>query len=160
VKQGAWTASLAILLMLLASAAEARGRLAYLREKSARGGATDRAADLVGIAERYIGSRNPTGATGPWCADFISFVFRRAGRRPLSNRMAASALAYGPRERHARRGDLVVVRTRRGPYGHVGLVVADLGDWIEIVSGNWGDRVARARLPRSRVAAFVRVGDV
>ena len=80
------------------------------------------------------------------------------GARPeLWNGLAVSALAYGPLELHARRGDLVVMRTRRGPYGHVGVVVADEGQEIEIISGNWLHRVALARITRRDVTAFVRV---
>ncbi len=50
-----------------------------------------------------------------------------------------------------------MIRTRRGAAGHVGIVVADLGADVEIVSGNWSHRVARARIPRRAVTAFVRV---
>jgi uncharacterized protein (TIGR02594 family) len=115
------------------------------------------AIDTIALAERWLGSANPTGTAGPWCADFISFVFRRAGIRPLSGRMAASALSYGPRVAEPRRGDLAVMRTSRGPFGHVGLVVAEHGDWIEIISGNWARRVALAQISRRSVTAFVRV---
>jgi hypothetical protein len=115
------------------------------------------AIDAVAAFERHIGEGNFTGRPGAWCAWAVSAILRATGHRPLANGMAASALAYGPLELHPRRGDLVVMRTRRGRAGHVGLVVADLGAEIEIISGNWRHKVARARISRRSVTAFVRV---
>lgn len=131
------------------------------RNWHAGGGAFERqrdfSLDLATIAIRYVGRGKFTRLPGPWCADAVNVWLRAAGRRPLSGRMASAALAYGPLELHPRRGDLAVVSTRAGRYGHVGIVVADLGAEIEIVSGNWGHRVARSRVPRWQIAAFVRV---
>jgi len=114
-------------------------------------------ADLVAEAARWIGSGKFTGLPGAWCADAISAWLRATGRPPLSNRMAASALAYGSHVANPRPGDLVVMRTRRGYAGHVGVFVglAAAGD-VEIVSGNWGRRVARSVISRRSVTAFVR----
>jgi uncharacterized protein (TIGR02594 family) len=112
---------------------------------------------LVAIAESHLGQGNFIGLPGAWCADFVSAILRAAGRKPLANRMAASALAYGPHEAAARPGDLVVMRTRRGPFGHVGIVVADDGATVDIISGNWSRRVLRAHISRRAVTAFVRV---
>jgi cell wall-associated NlpC family hydrolase len=113
--------------------------------------------DLVAAADRDLGMGNFTGLPGAWCAWAVSAWLRATGRPPLRSGMAASALAYGPLELHPRRGDLAVMRTRRGRFGHVGIVVADLGATVEIVSGNWGHRVAHARILRRSVTAFVRV---
>ena len=116
------------------------------------------AESLVALAESHLGEGNFIGTIGPWCADFVSAILRAAGRKPLASRLAASALAYGPHEATAKPGDLVVMRTRRGPAGHVGIVVADRGEAsVEIVSGNWSHRVARSTIPRRAVTAFIRV---
>jgi len=140
-------------LLMFASAVEAQGRLSWSpREATAHSGALD----TVAVAERWLRSHNPTGAAGYRCADFVTFFFRRSGRRPLPSRMTASALAYGPLDPHPRHGDLVVVSTGAARYGHVGLLIAVRGDRVEIISGNWSGRVARAIIARSRVAAFVR----
>jgi uncharacterized protein (TIGR02594 family) len=112
---------------------------------------------LVAEAERHLGEGNFTGRPGAWCAWFVSAILRATGRPELPNGMAASALAYGPRTRAPQPGDLAVVATRRGRFGHVGIVVADLGWAVEIVSGNWSGRVARARISRRSVTAFVKV---
>ena len=113
--------------------------------------------DIVAEAERHLGQGNFTGRPGAWCAWAVSAWLRAIGRPPLASGLAASALTYGPRTDAPRPGDLAVIRTRRGAAGHVGIVVADLGADVEIVSGNWSHRVARARIPRRAVTAFVRV---
>lgn len=72
--------------------------------------------------------------------------------------MAADALRYGPHLPGPRAGALVVIRTRRGWAGHVGIVEAVAPDGsVRIVSGNWGQRVARAIIPRGMVVAFVEI---
>lgn len=112
----------------------------------------------VAEAERWLGSVNPTGTIGPWCADFISFVFQRVGLKPLPNRLAASTLAYGAHVADPHPGDLVVIRTRRGYAGHVGIVESVNADGsVTIVSGNSRHRVRRSVVPRGAVTAFVAV---
>jgi uncharacterized protein (TIGR02594 family) len=110
-------------------------------------------------AARWLGARNPVGTVGPWCADFVSFVLRRVGRPPLASRAAASALRYGPRLAGPRIGALAVMRTRRGPAGHVGFVEGIEPDGsIRLLSGNWGGRVALSVIARASVIAFVEAG--
>ncbi|MGA2495268.1 MAG: hypothetical protein ABSF67_20390, partial [Roseiarcus sp.] len=104
----------------------------------------------VAEADRWLGSANPTGTIGPWCADFISFVFERVGMKPLPNRLAPSALRYGAPDSAPHEGDLVVTAH------HVGLVAHVYGDGsFDMVSGNYGRRVAAAHLARSRGMRFV-----
>jgi hypothetical protein len=105
------------------------------------------------IANRYVGAAKFTGLPGAWCADATSAWLRAAGKPPLASRMASAALSYGPRG-SGQPGDLAVFMGRRGAY-HVGVVVAALGNRVEIVSGNWGHRVGRAVVSR-RGLAFVR----
>jgi uncharacterized protein (TIGR02594 family) len=122
------------------------------------GGALARSgSDLAAEAARYVGAGKFTGLPGAWCADAVSFWLKATGRRPLADRMAASALRYGPHVAEPRPGDLVVMATRRGSAGHVGVVEAVEADGsIAIVSGNWGDRVARGVISRRQATAFVR----
>jgi hypothetical protein len=105
------------------------------------------------IANRYVGAAKFTGLPGAWCADAASAWLRAAGKPPLASRMASAALSYGPRG-SGQPGDLAVFMGRRGAY-HVGVVVAALGDRVEVVSGNWGHRVDRAFVSR-RSLIFVR----
>jgi uncharacterized protein (TIGR02594 family) len=118
------------------------------------GGALARSgSDLVAEAARYVGSGKFTELPGAWCADAVSFWLQATGRAPLANRMAASALVYGPHIANPRPGDLVVMRTNRGWAHHVGIVSrveTDGTAWM--ISGNYGRHVAEARVPRSGVA--------
>ena len=106
---------------------------------------------VLAEAAQYVGMGKVTRFPGAWCADFVNLILRATGRPPLPGRMASAALAYGPRVAHPRPGDIVVM------HGHVGFVVADLGSEIEILSGNWSHRVARAFIPRRSVVAFIAV---
>jgi uncharacterized protein (TIGR02594 family) len=109
---------------------------------------------IVAEAQQWIGSANPTGTIGPWCADFASFVLQRVGLPPLPNRMASSALRYGPHTDAPRRGDLAVM-----PH-HVGFVAGvEPGGTIDLLSGNYGRRVALAHVSRAAFVAFVAVGE-
>jgi uncharacterized protein (TIGR02594 family) len=111
-------------------------------------------ADVVDEATRWLGATNPTGTSGPWCADFASFVLQRVGLPPLPDRMAWSALRYGPRTDNPQRGDLAVMAR------HVGFVAGVEPDGsIELLSGNWGHRVARTRVSRAAFVAFVAIGE-
>lgn len=112
---------------------------------------------VIAEAMRYLGAANVTGSRGAWCADYASMVLSHTGHRPLANRMASSALAYGPRVGQPRPGDLVVLNTRRGFAQHVGFFAGWDHGRVVIVSGNWGHRVARAAIYQGAVAAFIRV---
>lgn len=107
---------------------------------------------IVREALHFLGSGNPTGSRGPWCADFTSLVLKRTGHRPLANRMAGSALSYGPKTNTPKQGDLIVLRNA----SHVGVFMGfDRHGQVEMVSGNWSHRVKVALLPRQSVLAFI-----
>jgi uncharacterized protein (TIGR02594 family) len=113
---------------------------------------------VVAEAARWIGSGKFTRQPGPWCADAVSAWLQNVGKPPLANRMAASALSYGPHVSNPSPGDLVVVRTRRGYAGHVGVVEGVNTDGsVRIISGNWSRRVARGVVSREQVTAFIAV---
>jgi uncharacterized protein (TIGR02594 family) len=114
--------------------------------------------DVVAEAAHWIGSGKFTRQPGPWCADAVSAWLERSGHRPLENRMASSALAYGPRLERPEVGALAVLGSRRGWASHVGVVSSVDGDGsIHLISGNWGRRVAEAVVSRGSVIAFVAV---
>ncbi len=151
------TAIAALASLCLGHHAEAAGRSApsiYSAEWSGGEPGRNWGGDLVAEAARYVGSGKFTSLPGAWCADAVSFWLQRAGKPPLASRMAGAALSYGPRGSGAP-GDLAVFVGRRGYAYHVGVVVASLGDRVEVVSGNWGHRVGRAFVSR-RSLIFVR----
>jgi uncharacterized protein (TIGR02594 family) len=112
---------------------------------------------VVAEAMRFLGAGNVTGMRGAWCADYASMILRRTGRRPLANRTVSAALAYGPRVRQPRPGDLVVLNTRAGYAQHVGFFAGWEHGRMVMVSGNWGHRVAVSPIAPGAVAAFIGV---
>ncbi len=97
---------------------------------------------------------NPNAAE-PWCADFVSWAWRRAGV-PLgfggqgadyvpslvgwarfTRRWHWARTSYRPRP-----GDLIVYRSGGSRRGHVGIVVSLRGGRVRTVEGNYRDRVA------------------
>jgi len=111
---------------------------------------------LVTEAYKWLGSRKFTGLPGPWCADSVSYWLREVGKPPLPGRMAYDAIRYGRVVTSPKRGDLVVMATRRGRYGHVGVVVEPRDGEVLIISGNWMNRVMESVISIRSVTAFVR----
>ncbi|MBQ8104493.1 MAG: TIGR02594 family protein [Afipia sp.] len=111
--------------------------------------------NIVAEARRYIGSGNPTGRSGLWCARFMNMVLERSGHKGTGSDMARSFAGYGQRISGPQVGAIAVMsRGRRG--GHVGIVsgIDPKGNPI-VISGNHGHRVAEATYSRGRVYAYV-----
>ena len=108
-------------------------------------------ADLAAEAARYLGSGKFTSLPGPWCADAVSFWLKATGRPPLASRMAASGFAYGRALAAPEAGALVVTSH------HVGVVARVYADGsFDMISGNWGHRVAAAHMRVAPGMAFRR----
>jgi hypothetical protein len=138
--------------------------------------------DVIRIAESQVGFReDPKGSnrgvdidkyTGaraePWCAHFVAWVFREAGKPIpgdiIPNKKRANPLAsvshtervfaeHGWLVREPGPGDVVFFKTRgqsdRGPGRHIGIVVGVDLTHIDVVDGNWGDRVSKRRIRRN-----------
>jgi uncharacterized protein (TIGR02594 family) len=112
---------------------------------------------VIADALRFVGAGNVTGMPGPWCADYASMILRRTGHKALAGRSVSAALAYGPRVRQPRPGDLVVINTRAGYAQHVGFFAGWSHGLMEMISGNWGHRVSVAPISPRSVAAFIGV---
>lgn len=105
-----------------------------------------------------MGARNMTGKPGPWCASFANFVLRKTGHQPLASDMSTAALTYGRRLSTPQIGSMAVISTSYGWAGHVGFVTGVNSDGsIQLISGNWGRRVAQTNIARRLVVAFVEV---
>lgn len=119
-------------------------------------GGANRGSRIVAYRRAVSGvGENPRSAE-PWCADFVSWAWQRAGVplgfggrgsdyvpelsawAKLSHRWHWARDSYRPRP-----GDLVVFRSGRSRRGHIGLVTSFNNGWIRTVEGNWSDRVAR-----------------
>ena len=114
--------------------------------------------DVVAEAEHWLGARNMTGRRGPWCGAFANFILQKTGHAAMSGENVAAALHYGRHLSEPTVGAMAVISTSWGREGHVGFVsrVNDDGS-IQLVSGNWANRVHDTRIPRRQVVAFVEV---
>jgi uncharacterized protein (TIGR02594 family) len=109
--------------------------------------------DVVAEARRYIGG-NPTGRGSLWCARFMNMVLERSGHHGTGSDMASSFAHYGQRVSGPQIGAIAVMGRRGG--GHVGVVSGiDASGNPIVVSGNNGNRVREAVLPRGRISAYV-----
>jgi uncharacterized protein (TIGR02594 family) len=132
-----------------------------------RGGSTRGASDTIGIptgisaivdaARQFVGdTAHQLGLPSRlWCADFMNYALKRAGKRGTGSRMASSFASYGKRVSGPRVGSIAVMsRGRRG--GHVGVVsgIDSRGNPI-VISGNHGRKVAEASYARGRIYAYV-----
>lgn len=95
----------------------------------------------------------------PWCADFVSWAWRRAGIpvgwgglgtdyvpelvgwARLTGRWHKARSGYRPKP-----GDLIVYRAGGSARGHVGMVVNLRRGKLLTVEGNWRDRVMRRKV--------------
>ena len=113
-----------------------RGRVARARAFEARvpASADTMAAggDLVAIATRYVGARNPTGFRGPWCKAFANMVARQSGHYVQGSLRARDTGAMGQRVAGPVPGAYRVTR------GHVSIVAAVEGGSVTAISGNNG----------------------
>ena len=108
------------------------------------------APDLVAEAERFLGSRNPTGFRGEWCGAFLGLVAHRVGRFvPDGFRLAARWISAGPRLPGPAIGALAVYSH------HVGIVAGMTARGPLLISGNWNRRVAEGVQRRGRFLGYV-----
>ena len=109
--------------------------------------------NIVAEARRYIGG-NPTGRASLWCARFMNMVLQRSGHSGTGSDMARSFASYGQRISGPQVGAIAVMRRRGG--GHVGIVSGiDANGNPILVSGNNGNRVREAAIPRGRIYTYV-----
>lgn len=107
----------------------------------------------------------------PWCADFVSWAWKRAGYRigfgGRGSDYVAELVAWGKltrRWREARTGyrpepgDLIVYRSGGQRYGHAGLVAKVGTGRVKTIEGNYQDRVMRRSVKPwdGEVQGFVR----
>ncbi len=122
-----------------------------VRERGENSGAR-----IVNYRRAVIGAGENPHVAEPWCADFVSWAWRRAGVplgfgglgsdyvpdlvawARLTRRWHWARDGYTPRT-----GDLIVYRSGGSRRGHVGLVVKVAGGRVHTVEGNLQDRVMR-----------------
>lgn len=93
----------------------------------------------------------------PWCGAAVAWAVRKAGRKPPAGYMRAiSWKQYGKAVtiRAARRGDIVVVKNRRG--NHVSIVTKVSGGKVCATGGNQSNRVKQSCYSARSVVAVRR----
>lgn len=95
-----------------------------------------------------------TNTSIAWCAAFMGAMLERSGAPGTGSLMARSYLKYG----HAcapKRGCIIVLRRgRNAVFGHVGIYLRTLGDFVEVLSGNTKDSVCVQLFPLHDVLAY------
>jgi uncharacterized protein (TIGR02594 family) len=133
-----------------------------------RSDAAEAAAQVPGAAAVLLEALRWRGRTAKqlglptklWCADFMNFVFRKAGGKGTASRAARSFLQFGKKLDGPRVGAIAIM-ARKGPNnGHVGVVRGTDGQGNPIVvSGNHGPTVTQSVYPKSKVLAYVMPPD-
>lgn len=115
---------------------------------------TAEAAGTYHIAKRYVGlhERKHTGKLKkyigvnprrtPWCGAFVATVSKRAGKKVPSGHLKAAnwkRVGKGVSLKNARKGDIVVIRTKRGY--HVGFYVGRKNGRVQVLGGNQSNMV-------------------
>ena len=119
----------------------------------------NRGARIVNFRRAVVGPGENPRAAEPWCADFVSWAWRRAGV-PIGFNGAGSdyvpeLVAWARLQRSwrwardgyaPRTGDLIVYASGGSRRGHIGMVVKVQGGRVHTVEGNLRDRVMRRSL--------------
>lgn len=100
----------------------------------------------------------------PWCAMSVSYALTKAGT-PTRNAFASEFLSEGTRVTTPQIGDVVVFNKRNekdnsilpNTAGHVGFFMADLGNYILVLDGNVGDKVAITAMSKRRFMQYRRI---
>jgi uncharacterized protein (TIGR02594 family) len=133
-----------------------------------RSDAAEAAAQVPGAAAVLLEALRWRGRTAKqlglptklWCADFMNFVFRKAGGKGTSSRAARSFLDFGKKLDGPRVGAIAIMYRKGANNGHVGVVRGTDGQGNPIVvSGNHGPTVMQSVYPKSKVLAYVMPPD-
>lgn len=108
----------------------------------------DKAQHYVGAGPKKVGVKRRT----LWCAEGLNQFLKMVGLIGTNSAQASSFARYGKATK-AKRGAIAVMR-RKGGGGHVGIVVADAGKNVKILSANHGGKVAYGLYPKSQIYAY------
>lgn len=87
-----------------------------------------------------------------WCAAFVGACLERSGRQGTRSLMARSYLQWGVPIAEPRLGALAVLSRGGDPaLGHVGFVVGETGDQLQLLGGNQAQQVNVQSFPKSRL---------
>jgi len=91
-----------------------------------------------------------------WCAAFLNWCLKTAGKTYLNSLHARDFLKYGQETKKPKLGDIVVL-WRISPtsiYGHVGIYIREKENLIYVLGGNQSCSVNIATFPKSQVLSY------
>lgn len=104
---------------------------------------------VINVMLSEIGQRRPQGCPGRWCACYMDTVLARTGLKPHGSNLARDFARYGAEAQPGAVGSIMVMSN------HVGVVVGECDNGqIQIVSGNYSNRVALGCYSASRAIAW------
>ena len=149
------------------SARPSRGNLGALQAARSQIGVRERTGRNDGVpAQRYSNGRRE-----PWCANFVSWAYRKAGKPLPGNQRSLASVQYmedqmkevGKFHRGTPKpGDIIFFKNRgasdRGRGRHVGMVERVANGRVYTIEGNSGNRVRRRSYPlnASRISGYGR----
>lgn len=91
-----------------------------------------------------------------WCAAFVNWCLKKAGRQYTNSLRARSFLDYGNSAMDPKLGDIVVLWRiyPSSPYGHVGFFISRDENYIYILGGNQGNQVNITKYPRTQLLDY------
>lgn len=106
-----------------------------------------------------IGQKWVTDDDTAWCAAFVNWCLKQAGKPQTGELNARSFLTYGVPTNVPQLGDIVVLWriNRTGPYGHVGFFIAQTDTLIYILGGNQADSVNIMAFPKTQLLDYRRL---
>ncbi|MCB9234630.1 MAG: TIGR02594 family protein [Bacteroidia bacterium] len=94
----------------------------------------------------------------PWCASFVTWVLKSAGKSSTGSASALSYRSYGTKLDKPAYGAIAVF-SHGGGKGHVGFVVGKQGDKILVLGGNQSNMVKVSAYDTGKVVAYVVPSD-
>lgn len=87
-----------------------------------------------------------------WCAAFVGACLERSKLKSTRSLMARSYMTWGTELTAAKSGAIAVLSRGSDPsLGHVGFVVGETDDHLQLLGGNQGQRVSVQSFPKSRL---------
>lgn len=79
----------------------------------------------------------------PWCAAFVNWVLKQAGKIGTNQVSARSFLKYGTQTKTPKLGDIVILwrDDPKNTFGHVGFYISENQNVIYVLGGNQNDSV-------------------
>lgn len=90
----------------------------------------------------------------PWCSAYVNWVLLHSGIEPTRNAMARSWLSWGVPCSPVYGAITVLSRGSSNTQGHVGFLVKNSGDYIDLLGGNQSNQVKIQKYPTSRVLGY------